>query len=642
MLGEPPSALVVPSATSRARRRILALLVAMVAMAATMATTASPASAHAVLVASSPADGERLPEAPTQASLTFSEGVSVELGGVRVLNGDGQRVDVGTVTQPNDEQLLVGLEPDLPQGTYLISYRVVSSDGHPVSGAVVFAVGDVLDEASVSGLGEADQPLADALGTVGRALAYAGTLLAAGLASFVVFVHDGGPDRRRLVGLARGGVLVGALGATLGVVAQASLVTGLGLGQVLDGDVLRSVLRQGDLGWSIVVLLGGLALLYVAVGMRRGALAQGLGFYGAVVACGSFALYGHTTEAEARLATSIADVIHVVVAAVWFGGLVGLAVVITGRRHAARPPTAVATDEPTVPATAAVVGADASRAASTASRPGTSTTSASATAVDEPPSVSGDALDTAGVVLRFSTAAALSVFALWLSGAALTWSFADGLAGLRDDRWGPVLLAKVGVVAVVLALAAWNRYRLIPTMLADEAHRTATDDAAPPDLPDPIDGHDEAARWRRLLTSVRVEALLLAVVIVLTAVLVSSPPPSQTGAGGGPYSALLDVQDGLQLDVTIAPASVGRNTLHLTYLDADTGRPVDAVREVTVELVLPSAGVGPIEEVPTKAGAGHYILVTEDLRIAGTWDVTFRSRLDQFTEVPTTVQVPIA
>src|SRR5690606_27792126 len=121
-----------------------ALLVLLAALVAVLGAGASPAAAHAVLVSSSPGEGERLPQGPTEVSLVFSEEVDGELGGVQVLDSTGARVDVGAAVQPSPSQLQVDVAPDLADGTYLVSYRVVSADGHPVSGAVVFAVGDEL------------------------------------------------------------------------------------------------------------------------------------------------------------------------------------------------------------------------------------------------------------------------------------------------------------------------------------------------------------------------------------------------------------------------------------------------------------------------------------------------------------------
>ena len=101
---------------------------------------ASPAAAHASLVSVDPADGARLDESPDVVRLTFSEHVSADLGGVQVLDSDGDQVQEGAA-RVDGATVEVDLAPDLPDGTYVISYRVVSADGHPVRGASVFGVG---------------------------------------------------------------------------------------------------------------------------------------------------------------------------------------------------------------------------------------------------------------------------------------------------------------------------------------------------------------------------------------------------------------------------------------------------------------------------------------------------------------------
>ena len=94
---------------------------------------AGPAAAHAVLESSDPGDGARLNAAPEQVTLEFSEQVSVDLGGVRVYASDGGRVDVGE-TRSDGAVVSIDLEPDLPDGAYVATYRIVSADGHPIRG----------------------------------------------------------------------------------------------------------------------------------------------------------------------------------------------------------------------------------------------------------------------------------------------------------------------------------------------------------------------------------------------------------------------------------------------------------------------------------------------------------------------------
>jgi len=591
---------------TRLRRSLLALVVVVIGV---LVGTANPASAHAVLVSATPVAGERLVTSPPEVSMTFSEGVSIDLGGLEVLDSSGERVDTGDVDQPSAEQLRVPLEPDLPDGTYLATYRIVSGDGHPITGTVVFAIGDVLDAASVSGLEQAEQPLARTLGDVARFLTYVGTLLLVGLAVFLAFLADDGPERPRIVHIAQRSSLVSVGGIVLVVVAQASLATGLGLGAFASDGVLADVLAQGGLGWSIVVLLVGISLVLAALATNGTSLGHSLALYGGLLACGSFLLWGHTNELEPRVLVQTADALHVSVAAVWLGGLVGLGVVLRNRS------TTVV--EETMPAP-----------------------------VDEgvDPDLDAVVIDTAGVVIRFSTAAAVSVALLAATGTVLAWKTVGSLDNLLTTPYGRTLTAKLVVVGVVLALAAWNRYRLVPHLLTevvanDEARLAAVD--APPGSVAVAPPAVCAPRWDRLTSAIRFEVIGLLVVLALTAVLVYQVPANaDDAAGDGPYATRLTVDDGLQVDLIVAPATAGPNSFHLTYVDT-VGAPIDTPESVTLRLRLPEAGVGPIEVPAPKGGVGHFFVVTDAMAIPGDWDVELLTKLDEFTVLRTDLTVPI-
>ncbi len=72
---------------------LLLLAATITVVLATVFTGATPASAHAVVIGSTPTDGQTLASAPQEVQITFSEGVSSELGGLTVLNSAGDRVD---------------------------------------------------------------------------------------------------------------------------------------------------------------------------------------------------------------------------------------------------------------------------------------------------------------------------------------------------------------------------------------------------------------------------------------------------------------------------------------------------------------------------------------------------------------------
>lgn len=115
---------------------------------ALVSLSATPAAAHDQLIGSTPAAGEQLVEAPDRITLTYNSDVMQvgELGGVsavvRVVDRDGRdwtagqpRIDADTVT--------IDVAPGIPgDDGYLVQWQVVSSDGHPISGVIPFAIGD--------------------------------------------------------------------------------------------------------------------------------------------------------------------------------------------------------------------------------------------------------------------------------------------------------------------------------------------------------------------------------------------------------------------------------------------------------------------------------------------------------------------
>jgi hypothetical protein len=95
------------------------------------------AAAHTRLVSSDPADGSTRDTGPTTVSLVFNEAMEPGFSTVTVIGPDGRdyrtgdvRADGGTVT--------VDVAPLGPAGRYEIGYRVISADGHPVTGSVSF------------------------------------------------------------------------------------------------------------------------------------------------------------------------------------------------------------------------------------------------------------------------------------------------------------------------------------------------------------------------------------------------------------------------------------------------------------------------------------------------------------------------
>ena len=127
------------------RARPLTRLLALLALVgAIVAGTALPASAHATQLSTEPTAGGTYAASPSAITLRFSESVEVSRGGVKVFGAkDRKQVVTGKPEHPNGDGSFVTVDlPDLGDGTYVVTWRVISADGHPVNGAFTFSIGE--------------------------------------------------------------------------------------------------------------------------------------------------------------------------------------------------------------------------------------------------------------------------------------------------------------------------------------------------------------------------------------------------------------------------------------------------------------------------------------------------------------------
>ena len=390
---------------SRIARQLVAALAILVGVLA-LGTTA--ASAHATLESSSPADGQSVLTSPSEIRITFSETVTTISGGLSVLDADGKTVDVGNTEVVGGRTLVAPISETLSDGTYVATYRVLSADGHPVSGSILFGVGNGALDRSAQPSSTGDR-LWEIIGGISRFIMYLAALVAAGVAFFLAFIHDRAEDRWRIVPFVRIGSILALLSAIGIVMSQAALLTGKGAGAVTDSTVLRDVLNQ-NLGWSLALLMIGLAAVHLSTDIPKKVVSQSLAVYGGLAVTVSFAVWGHATELSPTAISLAADAIHATAAALWLGGLVGLVMVLSVR-----------TPE-TVRATAGIIG-------------------------------------------RFSRMAFWSVIALTLAGLTLTITGSGAsLNSILTTTWGQLVLAKIGLTLIIVLIAAWNRRTLVPSL----------------------------------------------------------------------------------------------------------------------------------------------------------------------------------
>jgi methionine-rich copper-binding protein CopC len=106
--------------------------------------SATASQAHSQLVKSSPANGIVLATAPSQVVFTFDENLLPDLDTISINNEQGVNVTSKQV-EPVANTLTMPWPVGTPAGTYQVAYRIVSGDGHPVTGAITFTIGSAGD-----------------------------------------------------------------------------------------------------------------------------------------------------------------------------------------------------------------------------------------------------------------------------------------------------------------------------------------------------------------------------------------------------------------------------------------------------------------------------------------------------------------
>lgn len=565
-----------------ARQRAIARLLTLVIVSAlAIGAGAAPAQAHAALLHTSPSDGAELEAAPRQVLLEFSERVSAPPQAVRVFNSAAQRVDEADAGPgPEPSMLRVTLREGLPDGPYIVTWRAVSADAHPIRGAFVFVVGDA--EASAQAisiedvLGDESQVGFEVVAAVGRWVLYIGTLLAAGGVAFLAFAHDRRQaERASLTTVVLVAAVAGAVATVIGVLTQGALITGLGAAALVDPAVLAQVLTS-TFGVAALVRLVGLTLLLIGVVRMWRPWASWLSIGGGLIALGSLVAAGHSITTEPRWLALGANYAHAVTGAIWFGGLVLLALALQRRK-----------------------------------------------AADDP-------LGGATMVARFSTLATVSALVVVAAGTALAWTEVRALRALTSTAYGWTLVAKVVLVGALLTIGGYNNRRLVPAI-----SRTAREGSGPSGHPRRSDA------WRALTRTVRVEGVGIVVVLAVTAVLVNLPPARSAAGIGEVFSGYAGLGADHQVNLTVDPNEAGPNEFHL-YLLTPSGQPADIGEQVALRMELPEADIAPIERIPQTAGPGHYIHNGPELSIPGRWRIEVVVDVSQFERLTAAFDVDVS
>jgi copper transport protein len=360
-----------------------------------------PAQAHAVLVETVPADGAVLQAAPREVMLRFSEPVAPVM--LRVLDIDAKPIADGARARVDNAIIRIALPDNLPNATYVATYRVISVDSHPISGTIVFSIGVPLPPAHDRGSSQ-DRTVVAAVVAI-RGLFLAALLIAAGgvLALWRVATFDADAVRgtRRIV-----------LGASLAALALAPVMAGItgcylagtSLAGLADAAIWRIALAA-PVAQSLAVAATGLVLMLVALPRLDSSANRVVAVAASLIAVMSFALTGHAATAAPQWFMRAAVPLHALCAAFWLGAL---PLLVTALRR--------------TPATAHAF------------------------------------------VARFSRHAIATVAVILVLGLAIALVQLKHLAMLWQTTYGIVLMGKLAAVGLLLAVAAHNRWYATPRL----------------------------------------------------------------------------------------------------------------------------------------------------------------------------------
>jgi copper transport protein len=289
------------------------------------------------------------------------------------------------------------------RGTHVLSWRVVSADGHPVGGAVLFSIGAPTGPPTVADLDT--DPAVEVAIWMARILIYLGLFIGIGGAEFIGLIAERRPLPGRTERWIAGAMAVGLLASVLSLSLQGLDALALPLGQFWRPNVWMSGMAT-SYGWTALTAATALLIGLAAMRTAKPWLSELLAFAALAGAGLALTASGHASAAEPQLFVRPAVFLHSVCIAFWVGSLVPLAAIVR------------------------------------------------------------DGTRGGGELLGFSRIIPIPLAILIATGAYLAWIELDRPDALWTTSYGEVLSGKLLGVLALLGLAAANRYVLVPRLQA--------------------------------------------------------------------------------------------------------------------------------------------------------------------------------
>ena len=211
------------------------------------------------------------------------------------------------------------------------------------------------------------------------------------------------------------------------------------------------------------------------------------------------------------------------------------------------------------------------------------------------------------ILNRFSRLAVFVVAALALSGLVLAIIQLESFRALLDTSYGLILSIKLALVAVLLGLAALNRFRLTPALAAD------------------------INSTRPLVRSILAECVVAVAILAVVAGWRFTPPPRALAVAAVPPLAIHIHTDTAMFQVLISPAAIGLDSFVLQLMDGDSS-PL-AAKEATLILSLPERGVEPMERKATLGPDGYWHVRDVPIPFPGRWHMRIEALVTDFRKI---------
>lgn len=463
------------SPVRRRARRLLRLIVGLVVALVVASSPARPVAAHTDFESSSPADGDVVDGPLERIVVEFTNPAAPAGSGFELVDSTGAIRVPTSIDETDGTSFVLTFDPPIDSGSYGIRWEVRAGDAHPIAGSFRFDVGGArpndttgpsttvasapaapgpmaeMDDAEHAAMSSSDAldallaPTGDdaaPIGRAGRTVTMLGTIVGIGVLAALLWIIRGRTDELetqlgwvRLAGwvIAAGGLIelaalaegdaadgTSALLATRpGVAAGLKIVGGLAVVIGFGTHAGRIVaparsLSAAVVGAPVAGLRGDVGPDRASAGQRWSpsptAVAGAVGFAVVLV---SFWFDGHTVSKGPWVAHAAANLVHLVAAAVWGGGVLAMTSLAWMRHRRGRP------------------------------------------------------TDLAAMVDRFSSIATASLVAVVAAGVVMAAMILDAPGDLVDTAWGRTLLVKLVAVAIAAGIGGYHHIRLRPALARD-------------------------------------------------------------------------------------------------------------------------------------------------------------------------------